>query len=78
MVPHGPRVPKFGFEWVRAELERIDHYSGKAWKPTGFLDKNPLQPLVIEGPAWGGPPASLGEQIDKEAEEKAPPDWDTL
>lgn len=60
MIPRDD-TPKFGWEWVRAELERIDHYSGKAWKPTGFLDKNPLQPLVIEGPDWGG---SLTPKLD--------------
>lgn len=39
-----------GFEWVKDQLERIDHYSGKKWE--GMDNVDPLRhPEDTKGPS---------------------------
>jgi hypothetical protein len=44
----GPRPPKFGYDWVIEQLQRIDQYSGKAWHGMDNW-KSPSQPAVNTG-----------------------------
>jgi hypothetical protein len=62
------KIPKSSFEFMRDELERIDHYSGKRWE--GHIPGiHEGQQIFTPPPEWAGPHIDLVSNIEKKLKE---------